>query len=282
MELIQTQTEHEKQKPRTRSLETTPEDQMQAPAVETEPHPLQEPGKEERESATTEEELIREVDRFLTEIRNGANFDDPSLRKGIQLSQGIGGFLQQIDLEAEQAQKPLYRKDGELLLAYKKYAKVKKIPWGRLAKEFFPHINPRSRQNRMFIAQHPELADLGIGFDRGMRFYRAAKKSFPKEKKQMVKEMVQKYDLVRHSENGETLLDFRKRVDEAISDAMGVKIPPPASPKRLVTSLLKWRDKGEDLIGKIRSNPDALGRIGQSNVDSLENQLRGLQTTERS
>jgi hypothetical protein len=130
----------------------------------------------------------------------------------------------------------------------------------------------------MFIAQHPELADLGIGFDRGMRFYRGAKKAFPKEKKQMVKEMVEKYDLVRHAENGETLLDFRKRVDAAISDAMGVKIPTPPSPKRLVNNFLKWRDKGEDLIGKIRSNPDALGRIGQSTVDSLENDLRGFET----
>jgi hypothetical protein len=111
---------------------------MQTPPAENEPQPLEEPGREEGEGAITEEELISAVDQFLTEVRHGKNFDDPSIRRGIQLSQGIGGFLQQIDLEAEQAQKPLYRKDGELLLAYKKYAKEKKIPWGGLAKEFFP------------------------------------------------------------------------------------------------------------------------------------------------
>jgi hypothetical protein len=137
-ELNQTPVGDEELTPRTRSLETTPEDQMQTPPAENEPQPLEEPGREEGEGAITEEELISAVDQFLTEVRHGKNFDDPSIRRGIQLSQGIGGFLQQIDLEAEQAQKPLYRKDGELLLAYKKYAKEKKIPWGGLAKEFFP------------------------------------------------------------------------------------------------------------------------------------------------
>ena len=143
MELNQTPVGDEELTPRTRSLETTPEDQMQTPPAENEPQPLEEPGREEGEGAITEEELISAVDQFLTEVRHGKNFDDPSIRRGIQLSQGIGGFLQQIDLEAEQAQKPLYRKDGELLLASQRHIKNmqrrRKSLGGGWQKSFFPY-----------------------------------------------------------------------------------------------------------------------------------------------
>ena len=88
--------------------------------------------------------------------------------------------------------------------------------------------------------------------------------------------MVEKYDLVRHVENGETLLDHRKRVNAAISHVMGVKVPKPPTSQRLMSQLLKWRDKGENLIGEIRSNPDALQRAGEEKLNALENQLRGL------
>jgi hypothetical protein len=217
--------------------------------------------------------LLAEVQAFVSKVRGGDSLEAESLDKGKEFSRQIE--KRSIDFEAglEQNLGPLMVEHGKILLSFKKYAEDHNKPWDDFAPQSFPHIKPRKRQNLMFLAQKPEVVEnLGtMGLDRSLRFYRAGKKF---DRIHGMDKLTKKFSLNWDSKNGESLMDFRERVDLAIASVY----PKPAkkSLSQLLAGLEKWITSGVILIGEIVSDDRAPGRLEISHLKPIETAIQQL------
>jgi|GEM_PF-2479809 hypothetical protein len=217
--------------------------------------------------------LLAEVKAFVSQLRGGESLKPESLDKGKEFSRQIE--QRSIDFEAglERNLAPLMVEHGKIILSFKRYAEDHNLRWNGFAQQSFPHMKLRKRQNLMFLAQNPEVADhLGtMGLDRSLRFYRAGKRF---DRKHGMDKLAKKFNLNWDPKSDESLMDFRVRVDQAIASVY------PKSAKKSLNQLLagldKWITSGVNRIGEIISDDRAPGYLEPSDLKRIETAIGQL------
>lgn len=226
---------------------------------------------------TGEPNLVIATRAFISQVKWGKNFDERSLKDGTEISRQIERGFVTWEAVVEQGSWRLIIEHGNLLNSYKAYAEYHNLPWEKFADKSFPHLKKRKRQDLMFVANHPEVAEcLYMGFDRALRLYRAGKKF---DRRDGMKALIKRYSLIWDPNGTEPLMDFRMRVDRIINEIMAERTPVDLSPKKLIENLRKWMEEGTNLLQKIISHKTAPGRLEISDIEPIEKKLNQLRET---